>query len=737
MPPDDGRAILGCLLDVSASMRDIFGAGRRDERAGDRLSAVLHAALRVARAERERCNNALMFVGIFGLSEVSGRPPAVDLCSVVQGLLDGLQTPRSGYDLLLSLVNDCDIAWSIGCIDEHIRSRLTDDEARIVYGYLRRKPHRVLDLDNAVRGMAEGMLVEWWREVAQFQLRPVTEVVALLEQVQEDWQKGTSNGVLDKLRYYIYGLTPLNTALCQALEAFPDAPDNVTGRIDRTLIVLSDGCWTDGDPRPTCRRLLRRKKVNFGAVYLTDERGMDIHATPRRLYDDAEESWGEGQRVLFDLASRVSSVEHPIPVLNSMGWVVPPSGQVALFAVVCSAAVLEEFCELLLTARFGSADVLLDIAGRVRLDRYIETEHRCRSAVLHMALSRVILHRGSPPSIDEIRERILRRFPERGKGWSSRKILKTATGEGWCYPIRHYSELHDEQSARRAILQRRPLLMTFHLSRGGWAKFCQHFREEDTKRLTLTRSKMAPYRNGWSAGGHAVVLTGCGTGSLTFLNSWGNERGDSGKFTVEDATVLQCVGHKVRFYDVQWTLDDLSDEDKGAFDRFAEDSVQAWAARVPSVFELEVLCPLCGASAAIASFTGSLREAVCPRCDGSFKPEPGDLAKALYARAGLSLAGLAVFCVGHLTDEQLVDYLKVCKAVLKPGSGVIVIKENLSTTDGDVFDDVDSSVTRQDETFRRIFEEAGLKLVRTDLQHGFPEVPPITLLPVRMNALKP
>ncbi|GJN75016.1 hypothetical protein PLICBS_009112 [Purpureocillium lilacinum] len=81
--------------------------------------------------------------------------------------------------------------------------------------------------------------------------------------------------------------------------------------------------------------------------------------------------------------------------------------------------------------------------------------------------------------------------------------------------------------------------------------------------------------------------------------------------------------------------------------------------------------------------------------------------------------------------------LKLCKTVLKPGSGIIVIKENLSTTDVDVFDDEDSSLVSPDATFRRIFEEAGLSLVRTDLQRGLPEVPPVTLLPVRMYALKP
>ena len=51
------------------------------------------------------------------------------------------------------------------------------------------------------------------------------------------------------------------------------------------------------------------------------------------------------------------------------------------------------------------------------------------------------------------------------------------------------------------------------------------------------------------------------------------------------------------------------------------------------------------------------------------------------------------WCLGHLTDAQLVEYLKKCKRVLKIG-GWIVIKENMSTNGEDIFDDVDSSVTR-------------------------------------------
>lgn len=92
------------------------------------------------------------------------------------------------------------------------------------------------------------------------------------------------------------------------------------------------------------------------------------------------------------------------------------------------------------------------------------------------------------------------------------------------------------------------------------------------------------------------------------------------------------------------------------------------------------------------------------------------------------------WCLGQLTDVQLVEYLKRLPPVLSQG-GWIVVKENLSNhhLGEDVFDDVDSSVTRTDTKFRRLFEDAKLKLVSTELQKGFPK----GLYPVRAYALQP
>ena len=94
------------------------------------------------------------------------------------------------------------------------------------------------------------------------------------------------------------------------------------------------------------------------------------------------------------------------------------------------------------------------------------------------------------------------------------------------------------------------------------------------------------------------------------------------------------------------------------------------------------------------------------------------------------------WCVGHLTDSQLVSYFRRCGAALSAG-GWIIVKENLSTHrfGEDIFDDVDSSVTRSDQKFRDLFKEADLHIVKAELQTGFPKG--LGLYPVKMYALRP
>jgi len=95
------------------------------------------------------------------------------------------------------------------------------------------------------------------------------------------------------------------------------------------------------------------------------------------------------------------------------------------------------------------------------------------------------------------------------------------------------------------------------------------------------------------------------------------------------------------------------------------------------------------------------------------------------------------WCVGYLTDEQFVAFMKRCRAALNPDGGIMVVKENLSTSGSDAFDEVDRSVTRVESSFSSLFEEAGWRITRTETQRGFVNGLSKKLLPVQSYALKP
>ncbi|KHJ31891.1 putative duf858 domain protein [Erysiphe necator] len=90
------------------------------------------------------------------------------------------------------------------------------------------------------------------------------------------------------------------------------------------------------------------------------------------------------------------------------------------------------------------------------------------------------------------------------------------------------------------------------------------------------------------------------------------------------------------------------------------------------------------------------------------------------------------WCLGYLNDTQLIAYFKQCARFLKP-DGLIIVKENISSSQLDIFDEIDSSVTRTDEKFLHIFDQSGLKVKKAEIQKGFPK----ELYPVKMYALLP
>ncbi|KAG5790490.1 hypothetical protein H9Q69_010442 [Fusarium xylarioides] len=440
----------------------------------------------------------------------------------------------------------------------------------------------------------------------------------------------------------MYGLTPICHTLKKALDAFRSKPEAER----RVLVLMSDGNSTDGDPS-TVASELGSKRVSIATVKLTDDR-----SNPQRaLHYEVNPLWDEGTRHLFQMSKRIHGLTHPVPVLAAAGWSIPSAGEVALFCIVCTVTALEEFCSLLLSARFGSADTLLDIVGMIRLDDYIHNEHlaiqrrpthqgqrpicyaHAVASVIHMALLRIVSREGGIPSFIEIRDRILSEYPEIRNGQPAKEVLSDACI--WYRPLK-FREVN-EKGAREAVLCRRPVLATFGLSNDGWDTFCNHFDRHSAMRTAiLTETQMAPHYNGVYDGGHAVVLVSCSPESLTFLNSWGRKWGENGLFKIENPAVL---GHKdrcLRFYDVYWVEGGLTKAERQAFNAMVDEELRRRAEEHEGIFELEYRCPRCSNTSQLADFRGSVWSALCPKCQGWFKPDPENLMKAMYLRAGLN-----------------------------------------------------------------------------------------------------
>lgn len=86
----------------------------------------------------------------------------------------------------------------------------------------------------------------------------------------------------------------------------------------------------------------------------------------------------------------------------------------------------------------------------------------------------------------------------------------------------------------------------------------------------------------------------------------------------------------------------------------------------------------------------------------------------------------------YLKDEDLISYLIRCRNALNE-NGVIIIKENVSSSGKLENDEIDSSVTRTLKQYLKIFKESNLRRIKQCKQTNFPN----GIYPVYMFALVP
>lgn len=89
--------------------------------------------------------------------------------------------------------------------------------------------------------------------------------------------------------------------------------------------------------------------------------------------------------------------------------------------------------------------------------------------------------------------------------------------------------------------------------------------------------------------------------------------------------------------------------------------------------------------------------------------------------------------LGHLKDDDVVQFFKRISLLMLNKNGMIVVKENFTKDDQAIFDPTDSSFTRPITAFKKLVKQADLKIIKEARQMNFPKC----IFPVYMIAMRP
>ena len=308
--PDVGQTVLlGIGVDVSGSMETNINnrVGAKQTRL-EGFRDALDGAVNTARAslERIRANPlpARVFAYAFGLRTGD----VCDLFSLIKAA-DGVISPSEIEDMKERYSRQMRQRYSgYGGLGDLARS----------YGF----GGLVSSVENSVRANAEQevraqILAEIQKRLSA-RLERIGDLTLGLHELADLWRD--SSGRLGDSEGLIFG----NTPMCEALRKIEDRFRRELAAVQAqdylpTLLLLSDGEPTDGDPEPIAERI-RAIGVHVICCFITSE---DI-AEPRTLPNKPRPDWPASAQRMFRMASQVDDASPFVRYLLAEGWAIDP-----------------------------------------------------------------------------------------------------------------------------------------------------------------------------------------------------------------------------------------------------------------------------------------------------------------------------------------------------------------------------------------------------------------------------
>lgn len=431
--------------------------------------------------------------------------------------------------------------------------------------------------------------------------------------------------LMDKVRPFIYGRTPLMATLNHAKRLFSISRFN---EYDKLLFILSDGIPTDGQSPPIAE--LAAQGVKTVSCYITADSIQD----PKRLYSHWISSGDSAADLMFRMSSKITTQLIPRTIFVKRGWKIDiEDNETRLFVQVNHPDILDDVCNLARDV-VCCQDALSDLLSSIDLDLYINKANQgfvpkeqfggtcyanATAAVLHLAMKRIIGRDGGVPDFFPLRDELIAVYGQHGA--NTFRVLREV-----CPRYRLQCKEVEVCGAMKAITGKRPVVAKFRLTDAEWDIFSNFYQRNPRGILSSAELGIRrPTRERLS--GHAVVLTSFDSQGLRLMNSWGDDWADGGFFRVSDAGVLG-----LEFVDVYWTISDLKQTEKNAYDRHGADVARNLISKLKGLQQAQYKCPKCHQLSGLGEFTGHALESTCPKCNRKFRIEnPGeDIALNLY-----------------------------------------------------------------------------------------------------------
>lgn len=394
--------------------------------------------------------------------------------------------------------------------------------------------------------------------------------------------KKSNFNLMDLISRYIYGNTPLYTALNISFDNFKKQSDNNTYKY---LFIISDGELNDITKNFDYIKEIRDKAESNNIIIISIFITANGFPKCETFYDEIQPHFTGGSRDLF-LMSTSLNYEHPIiKFFIKKGWNIPISGECRLFVEISNSQNLDIFINLIneaigeLNYKNNSENIenptsLINLISSTKLDYYVNSNinetkageqgdkktcyANAMAATICLASARVYARK--PLEFLDVRNKLENKY---GKdGVDIFKVLNESLGH---YKLK-YKQIDDEKDVRKAIIETRPCLAAFQLTSMQKENFKEFFQKNPKGILTkeiLNKPRGITNNEKFS---HSVVLTHISKNYLKFLNSWGTNWGDNGYFKVENANVLNA-----EFIDIFWELDDLDKNEKDNYIKYMKE----------------------------------------------------------------------------------------------------------------------------------------------------------------------